>query len=339
MAPSKYKALEAYREDVKAGHKLYSPEERRKLIEPLLPSDKITKSKSKSSSSFSSTAKPNSHLGIRKFLRFQLHALVYVVVHAIFSLYMRLRTAYHAVKDRIFAILYYHHRTPGLIQKDVRGLKRLPEHLSVVLKLEDGMRSGAGLEALVDEVAEITAWCACVGIPMLSIYEKTGILKGYIPATHRAVVRKLASYFGPDHPALSLRAPHVPSIESSSPSTPISETLPGSLQHISVLLLSSEDGRDSLVDLTRTLTEMSQRGKISVNDINQELIDAEISESIIGEPNLLILFGPNVELSGYPPWQLRLTEIFHVQDNNGVGYQVFLRALYNYANAQMRFGR
>jgi dehydrodolichyl diphosphate syntase complex subunit NUS1 len=45
----------------------------------------------------------------------------------------------------------------------------------VVLKLEDGMRSGAGLEALVDEVAEITAWCACVGIPMLSIYEKTGM--------------------------------------------------------------------------------------------------------------------------------------------------------------------
>jgi len=104
-----------------------------------------------------------------------LHALVYVVVHAIFSLYIRLRTAYHAVKDRIFAILYYHHRTPGLIQKDVRGLERLPEHLSVVLKPEDGMRSGAGLEALVDEVAEITAWCACVGIPMLSIYEKTGM--------------------------------------------------------------------------------------------------------------------------------------------------------------------
>lgn len=44
----------------------------------------------------------------------------------------------------------------------------------MILKLEDGGRGGAGLEALVDEVAEISAWCACVGIPMLSIYEKTG---------------------------------------------------------------------------------------------------------------------------------------------------------------------
>ncbi|KAK5046044.1 hypothetical protein LTR16_011310, partial [Cryomyces antarcticus] len=54
---------------------------------------------------------------------------------------------------------------------------------------------------------------------------------------------------------------------------------------------------------------MSQRGKISPADISPELIDAEISESVVGEPDLLVLFGPDVELKGYPPWQIRLTEI------------------------------
>jgi dehydrodolichyl diphosphate syntase complex subunit NUS1 len=126
-------------------------------------------------------------------------------------------------------------------------------------------------------------------------------------------------------------------MESTSTSDPSSTSLP--VPHLSILLLSSEDGRDSLVDLTKTLAEMSQRSKITSNDISIDLVDAEISESVMGEPDLLVLFGPTVELSGYPPWQLRLTEIFHVQDNAGVGYQVFLRALYNYANAQMRFGR
>jgi len=247
------------------------------------------------------------------------------------------RQVYHAILDRILAILYYHHRTPELIQKDVRGLSRLPEHLSVILKLEEGVKGGAGLEQLVDEVAEIAAWCACAGIPMLSIYERTGVLKGYIPATHRAVTRKFSSYFGTKYPALSLRAPHVPSMESA-PSAPGSER-ETSRGHISILLLSEEDGRDSIVDLTKTLTEMVQRSKISPKDISQDLIDAELSESIMGEPDLLILFGPMVELSGYPPWQVRLTEIFHVQDNNGVGYQVFLRGLYQYASAKFNFGR
>jgi len=80
----------------------------------------------------------------------------------------------------VFAILYYHHRTPELIQKDVKGLSRLPEHLSVILKLEDEAKGGAGLEGLVDEVAEIAAWCACAGISTLSIYERTGVLVKYL---------------------------------------------------------------------------------------------------------------------------------------------------------------
>jgi dehydrodolichyl diphosphate syntase complex subunit NUS1 len=118
--------------------------------------------------------KSHSRLGIRKFLKNQLHALVYVIIHTVFSIYIRFRVAYHGVKDRIFAILYYHHRTPELIQKDVKGLDRIPTHLSVILKLEDGGKGGAGFETLVDEVAEISAWCMCVGIPTLSVYEKTG---------------------------------------------------------------------------------------------------------------------------------------------------------------------
>ena len=125
----------------------------------------------------------------------------------------------------------------------------------------------------------------------------------------------------------------------SATSTPTSESPNSSSQHLSLLFLSEEDGRDSLVDLTKTLAEMSQRSKLSPKDINVELVEAELSESVMSGPDLLVIFGPSAELSGYPPWQIRLTEIFHVQDNHGVGYQVFLRALYNYANAQMRFGR
>ncbi|PMD39071.1 nuclear undecaprenyl pyrophosphate synthase-like protein [Hyaloscypha variabilis F] len=341
--PRATRETEIYRKDAKLNHNLLTPAEREKLLEPYLPTPPSRSPSRRSKNGAIPTIrieKPRtgSRLGVRKFLRNQLHALTYAILHTIFSVYIRIRMAYHAVKDRILAILYYHHRTPELIQKDVKGLSRLPEHLSVILKLEDGGRGGAALEALVDEVAEIAAWCACIGIPLLSVYEQSGILKGYVPATHRAITRKLSSYFGPQHPAVSLRAPHIPSMESAS-STPTTEGPQAPLPHLSILLLSAEDGRDSLVDLTKTLAEMSQRSKLSPNDISQELIDAELSESVMGEPNLLVLFGPTVELSGYPPWQLRLTEMFHVQDNHGVGYQVFLRALYNYANAQMRLGR
>lgn len=103
------------------------------------------------------------------------------------------------------------------------------------------------------------------------------------------------------------------------------------------------------MDLTKTLAEMSQRGALRPEDVSSELIDAEIVESSCGEPDLLIVMasgphkgrarrksrsrassaagersgeesdrgrgilaaplGDGVSLRGYPPWQVRLTEI------------------------------
>lgn len=85
---------------------------------------------------------------------------------------------------------------------------------------------------------------------------------------------------------------------------------------------------------------MSQHRKLAPSDISSELIDAEITESVMGEPDLVIIFGDRVLLKGYPPWQARLTEIHHVQDNSaGVSYHVFLRGLYGYGKAEFRVGR
>lgn len=87
--------------------------------------------------------------------------------------------------DRTIAVLFYHHCAPELIQKDVKGLSRLPIHLSVILNLSDGERGVVQLEDLLDKVAELSAWSACVGIPILSIYEKTGQLDYAIFETKR----------------------------------------------------------------------------------------------------------------------------------------------------------
>lgn len=111
---------------------------------------------------------------MKTFLKQQLHLLVFIVIHTLFSVYIRLRQTYHVLLDRVFAILFYHHRAPELIRQDVKNLSRVPEHLSVILELKGKERGTAGLEALMDEVAEISAWCSCVGISTLSVYEKTG---------------------------------------------------------------------------------------------------------------------------------------------------------------------
>lgn len=146
----------------------------------------------------------------------------------------------------------------------------------------------------------------------------TGVLKNYLPQTHASIESTLEAYYGPHRkPTLSLRAPHLSSY--SPPNTPpqnaqrngINGTNPNDehRQHLTVLLLSEHDGRDTIVDLTRTLAEMAQKGDVRQEQINIDLIDAQLNDHVSGEPDLLILFSPTVQLKGYPPWQLRLTEI------------------------------
>ncbi|KAI9721639.1 MAG: hypothetical protein M1828_005006 [Chrysothrix sp. TS-e1954] len=356
---------------------------------------------------------------IRTLLALLLYRLAFFIIQLFFSVYIHARSTYHGIRSRLLALLYYHHKSPELIRKDVRNLSRLPQHLSVIVELpEDATHNdgtGEGVHKLMQEVGEVAAWSAVIGIPMLSVYERTGALKAHMPAVHRALSHTLKTYYPPNSvPTFSLRAPHLP------PYIPDSSSRKRAMweedrPHIDVLLLSAHDGRATLVDLTKTLTEMAQAGKIAPADVTEELIDAEVTESSCGEPDLLIVMAPSstaastysgssrhvvrprgrrrfhrrtsrvaryadtavfddsdvehedahdpeldidsdeeservshkqsgeggdVCLRGYPPWQVRLAEIFYVRDGmGGVEYQTFLRALYRYAKCQMRFGR
>lgn len=148
-------------------------EEREKLIAPYLPEidtpdNAVISEKSKTV--------PRKHFSqqIRHLIKSTLHVILYNLIQFIFSVYVRFRIAYHNVAYKITSIMYHHHRAPEYIQKDVEGLERIPHHLSTILELDQNDKSPASLESLVNDVCEVAAWSACAGIPMLSIYEKTG---------------------------------------------------------------------------------------------------------------------------------------------------------------------
>ncbi|KAK4637813.1 Dehydrodolichyl diphosphate synthase complex subunit NUS1 [Fulvia fulva] len=314
--------------------------ERERILKPYLPRESNMSKRPSASASCSTNSGPRFHhrQRVRPAMRHIVHSLLFNLIHIVFSVSVRCRQIYHALLDRAFAVLYYHHRTPGLIKRDVAGLSRVPKHLSVILEVKDGKD---GLEGVMGDACELAAWSASAGVGLLSVYERSAILKSSLPHLHRRITRTLTSYYGNNNtskPTISLRSPNQPSY--SPPDSPELTNDSQSPHHLTILLLDATDGRQTLVDLTKTLAEMSQHGKLSPSDISQELIDAEITESVMGEPDMLICFGERVVLEGYPPWQIRLTEIFYAQDNGGgVGYQVFLRALYRYAKAEFRFGR
>ena len=345
--------LKIYRQDVAAKGAALGDSGRGNLIKPYLPEPhqrdaRINKPAVKS-------GRRGHRQRIRPFIRQKFHFLVYFLIQLIYGIIIRFYHGWHAISDRVVAIMHYHHRTPEYIQRDVKDLSRLPEHLSVILKYR--VEEENALESLMDEVAELSAWSAAAGIPVLSVYEKSGVLKGFTALLQELVDQKLASYFGPAPAAPSSKI-HTPNNSSSAASSQANGRATDRPQ-LNILLLSAADGRETLVDLTRTLTEMAQAKKIRSKDITSDLINTEISATTevpgmvptntkrevgAGEPDLVIVFGPYVKLDGYPPWQIRLSEIFCVggdptAGNVAVEYQGFLRGLWKFAGAEMRFGR
>jgi hypothetical protein len=163
------KEIKIYRQDVRKKGAFLTPQQREDLLRPYLPAPPPTMA-SKGPTPRKGMAQP-----VRSFATNQLHLVVFTIMHLLFSVYIRIRQTYHVLLNQVFAILYYHHRAPELIKQDVKNLNRLPGHLSVILELKGEERGTAGVESLMDDLAELSAWCVCVGIPMLSVYEKTGM--------------------------------------------------------------------------------------------------------------------------------------------------------------------
>lgn len=152
-----------------------APSDREKLLQPYLPSEPIPRGQTTTKVS-SSDLQFHHRQRFRPAVRHLLHLLIFHVIHALFSTYVWLRQLYHSLYYRILAVAYYHHRTPELIKRDVKNLGRLPTHLSVILELPQEEGKKDGLETLLNDVCELTAWTASAGIPLLSIYEQTGNL-------------------------------------------------------------------------------------------------------------------------------------------------------------------
>ncbi|KAJ5792644.1 uncharacterized protein N7503_008622 [Penicillium pulvis] len=286
----------------------------------------------------------------RIMLQVKIYHLIYIIMHKIFDIIEHSIQAYYLVISHTLSTIYRDHRTPELINEDVSDLKKIPQHLSVILTVHTAKND---LGTLMDEVAELAAWSACAGIMQLSVYEKTGILKSHISTLHPIINAKIASYY---------RSPsQQPSLLLFAPKHPIEGTSSTNNTPLKLLLLSSTDGRESLVNVAESLAQMSTKGQLSSTDITQEIVNAKISDmskplqnglnlevdSFKSEPDLLLIFGPSLKLDGYPPWPIRLTEMFCTGERShglhrfgsAVEYQGFLRGLRQYAGAEMRVGR
>lgn len=260
--------------------------------------------------------------------------LRYVILLAVFFLMSILRNfqyVYNKFWLRVFSITYYPNKSPQVIRDDVSKFGKLPKRLSCIVSLRSDNDENGGNEGVMGDIAELAAWCLSAGVPSLTVYEYNGCVKSCIHDLQKVVMKNLRAYFGAQTPSFSVKVPHTNECVATGPA----QTDPD----LEISLLSRVDGKPTLVELARTIGELTVSKELDADDITVKVIDGELCELVGPEPDLLICFGPVLDLQDYPPWHIRLSELYWEPDNNSVNYAVFIRALTKFAQSRVNLGK
>ncbi|KAM3514641.1 hypothetical protein MY11210_001747 [Beauveria gryllotalpidicola] len=214
----------------------------------------------------------------------------------------------------------------------VSALNKTPNHLSAIFDAGVSM-DDINLEKVIQQAAELAAWSVAAGISTISIYDKRGHLKN-----HAHILQVFASLrcksFVPGQPhrvAVYLNGRRLLQEENPNPN--------GEQPGLSLYLLSEDDGQSAIGSITAALTERVKHGDITIDDISVDLVAEQLHLLVMPAPDLIVAFGPELNLSGYPPWHLQQAEMETLYNDDEFGFLAFANALQSYAGTEMRHGK
>jgi len=298
----------------------------------------------------------------------------------------------HAIYSLVIAsISLFRHltrRTPSALKATRR---RIPRHLAILFVPDAEFDERTIEHCIIESIQNSISWCQQVGIQELSVYDAEGIILNNV-----GLLRNIAT---PDALSKDsevdrrrIHYPPTPPLSDYAESRPLSpqddslEHKPFLTLHISprknasnknqpltLHVLTRESSKPSIAAITRSIARSARRNsklavkdtfKLSINNLESHLE----GKNGLTPPDFMIIqpVHPSkyhrspIELHGYPPWQIRLTEIYcnrfrkqyegrlmwflpsHVSSallSSSLTEWEFREALDQFATAEMRLGK
>jgi len=240
----------------------------------------------------------------------------------------------------------------GLLEGKVVGSKR-PQHISFLL-LER--------ELVWRDLARLVVWSVQAGVSVISLYDAKGrlkerqdlLLQELTEQFKQVEVAPLHLEWRPHHPRDGARAAIVApgglgiypdtngrgtgKVNGRGGSGGASEG--GSGRHVTISLLGPEDGKPDVALAARGLAARVAGGQLAVEAVTADtLAEALATNQGLPDPCLLVRLGQAQSNGGFPPWQLRLTELHSLPSHRGVLPTQLEDLLNRYGSCQQRFGR
>lgn len=190
--------------------------------------------------------------------------------------------------------------------------EKLPSYLAIVFPSEsNGWEDTRKQDGTVQDLSSIATQCNELGIKILSIYTRHGMLKLWYdfqrrskqisalpPTLQRRILYSVSTNTGWEPQFQDIEIPTSSSSQEEAPEDKKSCT--------TIQFLSYEDRQSAVARVIQGCAD--NRTKEPHGDISEKV--SNVLETRYGPPpTLLIVFGSRICLDGYPPWHLRYSEI------------------------------
>jgi undecaprenyl diphosphate synthase len=202
-------------------------------------------------------------------------------------------------------------------------LAKLPQHIAVIMDgngrwaKQQGKLRVFGHSNGVKSVREISEACAELGVKHLTLYafstenwnrpqEEVGALMQLLLKTVRLELKTLMKN------DIRLRAigdlASLPQATAKELNDAIEKT--SANKRMDLILALSYSGRNEITSAVRNIAADVKAGKISVDDVNENLISRNLYTSNIPDPELLIRTSGEMRISNFLLWQLAYSELY-----------------------------
>ncbi|ORY06477.1 Undecaprenyl diphosphate synthase [Basidiobolus meristosporus CBS 931.73] len=221
------------------------------------------------------------------------------------------------------------------IKWHVRSLQKLPKNLGIILP------AAVPKSHLAASIADLASWCIATGIPYLTVFSSQELSKLELGTITEEIVQLTEEYFvdcgWKEPPIIGIKTIHsLVKCELNTLVSRVSKHKP-QIPDLQITILSEDSGKHSIAEVSKKILQKVMNEELEAREIDISVLDNALSD--IPEPQLLLHFGKHLTLEGFPPWQLRLTEIYSCTHTTRVMYSDFINAMYRYANCDQRFGK
>lgn len=230
-------------------------------------------------------------------------------------------------------------------------MNRIPRHIAIIMDgngrwaTERGKQRSYGHQAGVDTVRKITSECTRLGVKFLTLY--TFSTENWSrPADEVAALMGLVLSSLEDEIFMKNNVRFRVIGDMGRLPGPVRQKLQETMDHtrandaMTMVVALSYSSKWEITKAVRDIAADVKDGKISVADIDEDMVSSRLQTNFMPDPELLIRTGGELRISNYLLWQIAYSELYFCDTYwPDFDEECLHKAIASYQNRQRRFGK